>query len=90
MTDQNLRNLACAIILQAAKDYFTRNEYKTEEKTERMFAKKRKKILADLRSPYMDLLSSGTSIVVAEQLELHPEDIVARLRQHHEIGGDPI
>lgn len=90
MTDQNIRNLACAIILQAVRDYFTKTVYKTEKKTEAMFDRKRKKILKDLRSSYMDTLSNGTSVVVAEQLEKHPEDIAARLRQHHEIGGEPI
>lgn len=90
MTDQSIRNLACAIILQAVKDYFTKTEYKTEEKTEAMFIEKRKTILKDLRSHYMDMLSKGTSVIVAEQLELHPEDIAARLRQHGEIGGELI
>lgn len=90
MSDANIRNLACAIIMQAVRDYFTKEEYKTEAKTEEMFAKKRKTILKDLRSPYMEMLSNGTASVVAEQLELHPEEIVARMRQHHEMGGEPI
>lgn len=90
MNDANLRNLACAIILQAAKDYFTKEEYLTEEKTETMFIRKRKAILKDLRSSYMDTLSNGTSIIVAEQLELHPEEIAARLRQHYEMEENSI
>lgn len=90
MNDASIRNLACAIVLQAVRDYFTKEEYKTEKKTESMFAKKRKTILKDLRSPYMEMLSNGTSVVVAEQLEKHPEEIVARMRQHHEMGGEPI
>lgn len=90
MTDANIRTLVCEIIMQAARDYFTKDEYKTEEKTEEMFAKKRKAILKDLRSSYMDFISNGTSVIVAEKLERHPEEIAARLRKHHEIGGDQI
>ena len=67
MTDQNIRNLACAIILQAVRDYF------------RSSSGQKAVILKDLRSPYMDMLSNGTSVLVAEQLELHPEEIKARL-----------
>lgn len=81
MTDLAVRELACAIMLQAAKDYFIKEKYKTEKKTEAMFIKKRKTILEDLRSSYMDLLSNGTSIVVAEQLELHPDEIAERLNK---------
>lgn len=67
MTDQNIRNLACAIIMQAVKDYF------------QSASSQKAAILEDLRSPYMDMLSNGTSVLVAEQLELHPEEIKARL-----------
>lgn len=73
MTDANIRNLACAILMQAAKDYL----YTTPEK--------QAVILKDLRSPYMDLLTNGTSIAVADQLELHPEEIRERLRRDSEI-----
>lgn len=90
MTDANIRSLACAIILQAVKDYFTKTKYKTERKTKEMLTKKRKAILKDLRSPYMDMLSDGTSIAVADQLELYPEKIAARLRQNHETEESPI
>ena len=76
MNDFNIRNLACAIIMQAVKDFVNGTE------------KQRKAILKDLRSAYMDLISNGTSVVVADQLELCPEEIAARLRQYHEIGGD--
>ena len=70
MTDANIRSLACAILMQAVKDYL----YTTPEK--------QAVILKDLRSPYMDLLTNGTSIVVADQLELHPEEIRERLRRN--------
>ncbi len=90
MTDKAIHNLASAIIMQAVRDYFTKQEYKTKGKTEAMFIKKRKAILKDLRSPYMDMLSNGTSIVVAEQLEKHPEEIADRLRQYGNTKGEPI
>lgn len=79
MTDADIRNLACAIVLQAAKDFF--NTTSPTKKTA---------ILKDLRSSYMDFISNGTSVIVAEKLEKHPEEIAARLRKHHEIGGDQI
>lgn len=69
MTDYAIRQLASAIILQAVKDYFIKKEYKTVKKTEEMFDKKRKEIIKDLRSAYMDMLSNGQSVLVAEQLE---------------------
>lgn len=77
--DKNYKNLVAAIMLQAVKDYFVKRKYDTEKKTEAMFIKKRKMILKDLRSDYMDTLSNGTSLIVAEQLEKHPKEIRARL-----------
>lgn len=74
MNDTNIRNLACAIIMQAVKDYFNSSE------------KRRPSVLRDLRSPWMNMITNGTSTLVAEQLELHPEEIAERLRQHHEIA----
>ena len=81
MTDQNIHNLACAIILRAVKDYFKKRKYATSKKTEDMFLKKRKAILKDLRSDYMDLISGGMSVIVAEQLEKNPKQIFARLQR---------
>ena len=76
MTDKAIRNLACAVVLQAVKDYL----YATPQK--------QAAILKELRSPYMDLFSNGTSLAVADQLEKHPEEIAERMKQHHEIGGN--
>ena len=70
MNEAGIRNLVCAIMMQAARDYLRSAE------------KKRELILKDLRSPYMDMLSNGMSIAVAEQLEKHPEEIRARLRKY--------
>ena len=84
MTDYAIRQLASAIILQAVRDYFIKKEYKTVKKTEEMFDKKRKEIIKDLRSAYMDMLSNGQSIIVAEKLEKHPEEIAVRLHKYDE------
>jgi hypothetical protein len=80
MNDAQTRNLACAIIMQAVKDYFDANGK----------PKKQKIILKELRSKWMDFITNGTSVIVAEQLELHPEEIRERLQKHREMEGDPI
>ena len=74
MTNFDARNLACAITMQAVKDYF-------DPKTT---PEKQKAILKDLRSKYMDFITNGTSIVVAEQLEKNPEEIRERVRREIE------
>lgn len=78
MTNSDVRNLACAITMQAVKDYFDPNA--TPEK--------RKVILKELRSTWMDTITNGTSVAVADQLELHPKEIAARLRKYDEMGDD--
>jgi hypothetical protein len=72
MTDAQARNLACAITMQAVRDYFNTTQ------------KGKEKILKDLRSEYMDFITNGTSVTVAEQLELHPDEIRERLRRNGE------
>ena len=74
MNNFGLRQLVCAIILQAVKDYCAQN---TTDK-------KKSAILMDLRSPYMDQISNGTSVIVAEQLELRPTEIAKRLKVYEE------
>ena len=64
----NYDSLACAIILQAIKDYFNNPS-------------KQKQILKDLRSPHMDFITQGKSLLAAEQLERHPKEIQARLKR---------
>lgn len=78
---KHYKQLGAAITLQAVKDYiygFSKNKKLTLEK-------QRKSILEDLRSPWMEFITDGFSLVVAKQLEKHLEDIAERLRQHHEI-----
>lgn len=74
MNNFGMRQLVCAIILQAVKDYCAKN---TSDK-------KKDAIIMDLRSPYMDQISNGTSVIVAEQLELHPVEIAKRLKVYEE------
>lgn len=66
--EQNLRQLACAITLQAVKDFCAGTPAN------------QRVILKELRSPYMDFITSGTSLVVADELEKHPEEIAERVR----------
>ena len=70
------RHLAAAIMLQATRDY-------CKSKSD----SKRAAILKDLRSAHMDFLSDGMAVVVAEQLEKHPEEIAERLRRQ---SGDVV
>lgn len=69
-TTYNYRNLGCAIVLQATKDYF-------EETTEMQ-----KAILKDLRSGHLIALSDGISLTVAEELENNPKSIAERLGKY--------
>jgi hypothetical protein len=70
MTDPNIRNLACAICLRAARDYFSNT----------ITPKDQKKILHELRSEWMRFITEGTSVVIAEQLEKNPEAIRERIK----------
>ena len=70
MNTENIRSLTSAIMLQAVKDFA------------RGSAKIRQAILKDLRSKWMDFISDGFSLIVAEQLEKHPEEIIARMRKY--------
>ena len=64
-----VRSLGAAVLLQAVRDYCD------------CTPKWQKAILKDLRSKWMDFLTEGKSIVVAEQLEKHPEEIAQRLKK---------
>ena len=75
MSDANVRNLACAITMQAVKDYFESG----------VTPKKKQTILRELRAPWMDFITKGLSVVVAEQLEKHPKEIKARIKKIEEL-----
>lgn len=68
MNDTSIRNLACSIIMQAVRDYFVDKD-------------KRHQIIQDLRSPWMDFITGGLSVMTADQLEKHPNEIKARMRK---------
>lgn len=68
MNDANIRNLACAITMQAVRDYFAESA-------------QQRQIIQDLRSPWMDFITGGLSVMTADQLEKHPNEIKARMRK---------
>jgi hypothetical protein len=72
MHETGIRNLGSAIVLQAVRDYLAKNATPQSKAA----------IIKDLRSAWMYMLSNGTSIVVAEQLERNPEEIRQRLRRN--------
>ena len=71
MDENAMRQLACAVMLQAVKDYFGKKST----------PKRRTQILKDLRSAWMRDFTDGTSLNIAEQLELHPDEIKSRIRK---------
>ena len=75
ITDADAKNIACAITMQAVKDYFATG----------VTEKKKQTILIELRSEWMKFIHDGMSLIVAEQLELHPEEIRERVRRESEI-----
>ena len=69
MEDWAVKNIACATLLQAVKDYVD-------------FPNQRKAILKDLRGEkdgWMPFFTQGQSLVVADQLETNLDAIAARL-----------
>ena len=68
------RSLGKAIVYEAIKEF-------AEEKNN---PKMQHKILKDLRSPYMDFVSEGMSVIVAEKLETNPDEICDRVRRFEE------
>lgn len=71
MNDNVIRQLSAAVLLRAVKDYFGKKST----------PKRRAEILKDLRSPWMDFLTNGDAIKVAERLEKYPDEIRKRLKK---------
>jgi hypothetical protein len=69
-TIANYKQLGYAIALQAIRDFFKTNSERSKAK-----------IIKDLKSPYMDLLTNGLSIILAEKLETNPAEIEARIKK---------
>ena len=70
--DNCIKNLAYATMYQAVKDFVKATD------------KKRNVILKELRSSWMNWFTNGMSLIVAEQLENHPKDIITRMRKMKE------
>jgi hypothetical protein len=66
---KEIRSLAAATMLQAVRDYF---EYEFNPEMQKM-------VLKDLRSSWMDLLTGGMSLTVADQLEKNSNEIRQRI-----------
>lgn len=73
MSDQAIKQLAAAVMLQAVKDYF-----KAPDTTRKTLMSK-SQIIKDLRSRWMRELTDGMSVMVADQLLKHPAEIYARV-----------
>jgi hypothetical protein len=78
MNNQNYHDLACAITLQAVREYF----YKGKNESPENIKASQKAILKDLRSPYMEFITNGLSVIVAEKLEKNPKEIGKRLKSY--------
>ena len=69
-----IKNLACAVLLQATKDYFKSTE------------SQQKQIIKDLRSTWMEQFSNGLSLVVANELIKNPEEIQERIKRNNALN----
>lgn len=69
--DRCIRNLASAVLLQAAKDYC---DLGTNEKRKRV-------IIKDLNSQWMLFLTDGMSENVAQELQYNEKEISVRLKK---------
>lgn len=75
--EENYKALACAVTTQAIKDYFDKGIERSEKK----------KIIKDLKSPWMDWLTGGLSVLAARQLKTNPGAICRKLRKHEKEEG---
>lgn len=71
-TIDNYKELACRIAIQAAKDY------------ERADDAGRAVILKQLRSQYMDFITSGIAPLLADALSKDPQPVIDRIKSMEE------
>lgn len=64
----NYKQLGCAIAIQAAKDY------------EAASPAQRRVIIGDLRSDYMDTITCGISLHLADALRRNPIAVIKRIK----------
>ena len=69
---KNYRNLGCAVIREALKEYFEVDKYG------------KKSIIEDLKGDWMDWFTDGLSIVAAQHLESNPRAIQKVLKKFKE------
>ena len=77
--EQNIRNLGSALLLRATKDFVHGSP------------NRQRAIIKELKSDWCNYITLGRSLVVAEQLEKHPQEIAARLKMYDkrmENGGN--
>ena len=72
---RGIKSLAAATLVQAAKDY-----------CEALTPQKKQSVVKDLKSPWMDFLTNGTSKNVAEELQRNEKQINKRLDGFY-LGG---
>ena len=65
------KNLGCAIVLEAVKEYFEVGTTDSKKKT----------ILKHLKQDFIVAISDGLSLVVAEQIKKNPKEIAMRLKK---------
>lgn len=66
-----IKSLTASIIMQAVKDFFN---YPHQKYT----------VLRELRSEWMEYITDGLSVTVADELEKHPEEIAERMKKYYE------
>ena len=67
------RHLGVKVVEQAVRDFFNAVD-----------EGQRKKVLRELRSQWVDLITFGLGPIVAEQLKLHPKEIEKRFKNIEE------
>lgn len=72
-TIDNYKQLGCAIAIQAAKDCESIDGKETSPQ-------KRAAIIKQLRSPYMDFITSGIAPMLADALKRNHKVVVARIK----------
>ena len=77
-----IKELAAEVLLQAAKDYFFGEKYNANDED------RQKTILKELHSDWLVFLTDGMSVVVAEQIELRPDEIRFRLRKEENTDAE--
>ena len=75
----NYKQLGYAIALQAAKDYASMDGVETSPARRRV-------IIKDLRSDYMDLITGGLASLLADALKRDYKTVVARIKSMEETA----